>query len=74
MSYPQYAASLFAGNDFCRSAFAFGSVLFSRPMYLTLGVGKGVSLLGGLSVMGIIGMYLIWVYGARLRARSKFAV
>ncbi|CAG5187872.1 uncharacterized protein ALTATR162_LOCUS11811 [Alternaria atra] len=74
MSYPQYAASLFAGNDFCRSAFAFGSVLFSRPMYLKLGVGKGVSLLGGLSVMGIIGMYLIWVYGARLRARSKFAV
>ncbi|KAH6866593.1 multidrug transporter [Alternaria rosae] len=74
MSYPQYAASLFAGNDFCRSAFAFGSVLFSRPMYLKLGIGKGISLLGGLSVMGIIGMYLIWVYGARLRARSKFAV
>ncbi|KAI4918497.1 hypothetical protein J4E90_002881 [Alternaria incomplexa] len=53
MSYPQYAASLFAGNDFCRSAFAFGSVLFSRPMYLKLGIGKGISLLGGLSVMGI---------------------
>ncbi|KAI4663676.1 uncharacterized protein J4E78_004092 [Alternaria triticimaculans] len=54
MSYPQYAASLFAGNDFCRSAFAFGSVLFSRPMYLKLGIGKGISLLGGLSVMGIV--------------------
>ncbi|RII10122.1 hypothetical protein CUC08_Gglean006112 [Alternaria sp. MG1] len=74
MSYPTYAASLFAGNDFCRSGFAFGSVLFSRPMYINLGIGKGISLLGGLSVMGIIGMYLIWVYGARLRARSKFAV
>jgi hypothetical protein len=24
MSYPQYAASLFAGNDFCRALFAFG--------------------------------------------------
>jgi DHA1 family multidrug resistance protein-like MFS transporter len=54
MSYPQYAASLFAGNDFCRSAFAFGSVLFSRPMYLKLGIGQGISLLGGLSVMGIV--------------------
>lgn len=54
MSYPQYAASLFAGNDFFRSLFAFGSVLFSRSMYVDLGVGKGLSLLGGLSVMGIV--------------------
>jgi DHA1 family multidrug resistance protein-like MFS transporter len=54
MSYPQYAASLFAGNDFCRSLFAFGSILFSRPMYLNIGIGQGVSLLGGLSVMGIV--------------------
>ncbi|KAF2476396.1 major facilitator superfamily transporter [Lindgomyces ingoldianus] len=74
MSYPQYAASLFAGNDFCRSLFAFGAVLFSRPMYINLGVGKGISLLGGLSVMGIIGMWLLYFYGSRLRARSKFAV
>jgi DHA1 family multidrug resistance protein-like MFS transporter len=74
MSYPQYAASLFAGNDFFRSLFAFGAVLFSRPMYLNLDVGRGISLLGGLSVMGIIGMWLLWTYGARLRARSKFAI
>ncbi|CAN9362490.1 unnamed protein product [Alternaria alternata] len=56
MSYPTYAASLFAGNDFCRSGFAFGSVLFSRPMYINLGIGKGISLLGGLSVMGIVSL------------------
>ncbi|KAF2437231.1 MFS general substrate transporter [Karstenula rhodostoma CBS 690.94] len=74
MSYPQYAASLFAGNDFFRSLFAFGSVLFSRSMYVDLGVGKGLSLLGGLSVMGIIGMWALYFYGARLRARSKFAI
>lgn len=54
MSYPQYAASMFAGNDFCRSLFAFGAVLFSRPMFLNLGVGKGVTVLAGLSVMGIV--------------------
>lgn len=54
LSYPQYAASLFAGNDFSRSAFAFGSILFSRPMYVNLGVGKGISVLGGLSVLGIV--------------------
>ncbi len=56
MSYPQYAASLFAGNDFCRSLFAFGAVLFSRPMFINLGIGKGVSLLAGLSVMGIVSL------------------
>lgn len=74
MSYPQYAASLFAGNDFFRSLFAFGAVLFGRPMYLNLGVGKGTSLLGGLSVIGIVGMFVLYLYGAKLRARSKFAV
>lgn len=74
MSYPEYAASLFAGNDFCRSLFAFGAVLFGRPMYVVLGVGKGISVLGGLSVMGIIGMWLLYYYGARLRAKSKFAI
>ncbi|KAF2000257.1 multidrug transporter [Amniculicola lignicola CBS 123094] len=74
MSYPQYAASLFAGNDFFRSLFAFGAVLFGRPMYVYLGVGKGISLLGGLSVMGIIGIWALYYYGAKLRARSKFAI
>lgn len=54
MSYPQYAASLFAGNDLCRSAFAFAAVLFARPMFLNLGIGKGISLLAGLSVLGIV--------------------
>jgi DHA1 family multidrug resistance protein-like MFS transporter len=74
LSYPQYAASLFAGNDFFRSALACGSILFARPLFINLGVAKGVSLLGGLSVIGIIGMFTLWVFGAKLRARSKFAV
>ncbi|KAK4501470.1 hypothetical protein PRZ48_007279 [Zasmidium cellare] len=39
--YPQYAASLFAGNDFARSTLAFAAVLFSRPMYINLNIGPG---------------------------------
>jgi DHA1 family multidrug resistance protein-like MFS transporter len=74
MSYPQYAASLFAGNDFLRSALACGSILFARPLFINLGVDRGVSLLGGLSTLGIIGMFGLWIFGAKLRARSKFAV
>lgn len=73
LSYPQYAASLFAGNDFFRSAMACGSILFARPLFLNLGVDRGVSLLGGLSVMGIVGMFVLYYRGAGLRARSKFA-
>lgn len=72
-SYPQYMSSLFAANDFFRSALACGSILFASPMFNNLGVGRGVSLLGGLAVLGIIGMLLLFKYGASLRARSKFA-
>ncbi|KAF2839415.1 putative caffeine resistance protein 5 [Patellaria atrata CBS 101060] len=53
MSYPQYAASLFASNDLFRSGMAFGSTLWSRPMFIAIGVDRGVSLLGGLAVGGI---------------------
>lgn len=74
MSYPQYAASLFAANDFFRSALACGSVLFAGPLYANLGVARGTTLLGGLSTIGIAGIWLLYFYGARLRAMSKFAV
>lgn len=74
LSYPKYAASLFAANDFFRSALACGSVLFAQPLFANLGVARGVSVLGGLSFIGIAGIWLLYFYGARLRAMSKFAV
>ena len=74
LSYPTYAASLFAGNDFFRSALACGSIMFARPLFNNLGVARGVSLLGGLSVMGIFGMFVLYYIGADLRKRSKFAM
>ncbi|KAI1025072.1 hypothetical protein LB504_009746 [Fusarium proliferatum] len=73
MTYPQYSASLFAANDFFRSALASGSILFAHPLYKNLGFAKGTSLLGGLSVIGIFGMWILFFYGAKLRALSKFA-
>lgn len=73
LTYPQFAASLFAGNDFARSSIAAGAIHFSRPLFANLGVGRGVSLLAGLTVGGILGIFALWRYGASLRARSKFA-
>ncbi|CAD6589947.1 MAG: hypothetical protein ASARMPRED_004329 [Alectoria sarmentosa] len=74
LSYPQYAASLFASNDFFRSAMACGCILFSRPLFLNLGIDKGVTTLAGLSIMGIIGMFTLYFNGAKMRSRSKFAM
>lgn len=73
LSYPQYAASLFAANDFFRSALASGSILFAHPLYENVGFAKGTSLLGGLSAIGILGMWTLYYHGAKLRALSKFA-
>ncbi|KAJ5533496.1 hypothetical protein N7494_010048 [Penicillium frequentans] len=73
MSYPKYSASLFATNGLCRSLFAVACVLFARPMFSNLGIGGGVFLLAGLSCLGILGMFYLWKYGARLRPKSTFS-
>jgi DHA1 family multidrug resistance protein-like MFS transporter len=72
--YPEYAASLFAANDFCRSILAAAAVHLSVPLYDRLGVAIGVSILGALSVLGIPGMWLIYRKGAALRAKSRFVI
>ncbi|EXJ88928.1 hypothetical protein A1O3_01992 [Capronia epimyces CBS 606.96] len=73
LTYPQYAASLFAANDLCRSALAAGAIIFSRPLYINLDIGRGISVLAGLLVGGVLGMWALWYFGASLRARSRFA-
>ena len=72
-SYPNYAASLFAANDACRSVLAAGAVHLGVPFYASLGIVKGCSILAAISVLGIFGMFLLYWKGASLRARSKFA-
>lgn len=72
-SYPQYAASLFAAADLTRSCFAVAAFHFARPMFVNLGIGGGCSLLAGLMVLCIFGLYSLFYWGPSLRARSKFA-
>ena len=74
LSYAQYAASLFAGNDMARSMLAAGAVVFARPLFINLGIGKGISLLACLTTLFGSGVFVLWYYGAKLRARSRFAV
>jgi len=70
--YPLHSASLFASNDFCRSSLAAGAIHFGVPLYGNLGVAHGVSVLAGLLVLGVPGMWFIYWRGANLRAKSRF--
>ncbi|KAI1825901.1 cycloheximide resistance protein [Xylaria intraflava] len=72
-SYPRYSASLFAGNTFFRSALAAGAVHYSQPLFGNLGIAGGCGVLAGLLVACFFGISAIWYFGAKLRARSKFA-
>jgi DHA1 family multidrug resistance protein-like MFS transporter len=58
---------------FPRSAVACGAIHFVQPLFGNLGIGKGCSLLGGLTFACFFGFFTLWEYGEQLRARSKFA-
>jgi DHA1 family multidrug resistance protein-like MFS transporter len=53
---------------------AAAAILFSRPLFKGLGVGGGVSLLGGFTVLCAGLLLLLYLYGAKLRAKSRFAL
>ncbi|KAF2114326.1 hypothetical protein BDV96DRAFT_600309 [Lophiotrema nucula] len=74
LAYPKYSASLFAGNDIVRSTIAFAGIMWSGPLFGNFGVGRGCTLLAGLTVGCIVGIEVLYVYGAKLRVRSKFAI
>ena len=72
LTYPEYVASLFAANDLVRSSTAAAFVEFTRYMYIELGIGKGVTLVAGLSALGLLGRHGLFWYEKSLRKRSKF--
>ncbi|KAK4700259.1 MFS transporter, DHA1 family, multidrug resistance protein, partial [Phenoliferia sp. Uapishka_3] len=74
LSYPQYAASLLAGNDAFRSITAAAFLHAGTPMFRAMKISGGVSFLAGLTMFGIPGIWAIWYYGAMLREKSRFAV
>ncbi|KAK2058812.1 major facilitator superfamily transporter [Colletotrichum caudatum] len=72
-SYQHQAASALAAKTCIRSFWGAGVVLFTEQMYDRLGDQWASTLLAfiGLACCGI--PFLFWVYGARIRARSKYA-
>ncbi|KAL8738202.1 MAG: hypothetical protein Q9181_000973 [Wetmoreana brouardii] len=72
-AYPDYSASVLAGNDFMRSAFGAAFPLFASAMYKNLGTGWASSLLGFLAIAFIPIPFVLYRYGETLRKVSKHA-
>ncbi|KAL4874945.1 major facilitator superfamily domain-containing protein [Aspergillus karnatakaensis] len=73
-SYQTYAASAMAACAILRSLAGFGFPLFAPYMYRALGYGWGTSVLGFFSIgFGWMAPVVMWYYGPRLRAISRYA-
>ncbi|KAJ7646873.1 major facilitator superfamily domain-containing protein [Roridomyces roridus] len=72
-AYPDYAASVLAGNDLFRSTIASVFPLFGRHFFKTLGLGPGCALLAGISFLLMPVYWLLLKYGHLLRQRSRYA-
>ncbi|KAF8178937.1 MFS polyamine transporter [Pholiota molesta] len=69
-----HAASALAAVSFFRSLAGFGFPLFAPAMYAKLGYGKGDTILACLAIgLGCPAPLLLWKYGQRIRASSRYA-
>ena len=71
-SYPMYAASAIAANVILRSVVGALLPLAGPPMYASLGLGWGNSLLGFICVVMIPLPLFFYKFGARLRKAQRF--
>lgn len=77
-SFPNYLASVFAGNNLFRSCIAGCFPLFAGPLFNNLATKKfpvawGSSVLGFINIIMILVPVLFYLNGPRLRSRSKYA-
>ncbi len=73
-AYPDYAASVLAGNDFMRSSFGAGFPLFATAMYKNLGVAWASSTLGFLSIAFIPIPFVLYRVSCPSFLRSQIRV
>ncbi|KAL3461705.1 MFS multidrug transporter [Aspergillus heterothallicus] len=72
-TYLMFAASAIAANTFCRSLVAASFPLFSRQMFDNMGVQWASTLLGCVAACLVPIPVAFYLYGERLRKKSKFA-
>lgn len=70
--YGKFSASAWAANAVLRSLFSAGFPLFARQMYVRMGTRWASSTLGFIAIAMAPVPWLLWRYGAWLRARSRF--
>ncbi|KAM7200183.1 Major facilitator superfamily domain containing protein [Naviculisporaceae sp. PSN 640] len=72
-SYQHQAASALAAKTFIRSFWGAATVLFTEQMYDRLNDQWATTLLAFISLACCLIPFLFWRYGARIRAKSKYA-
>lgn len=72
-SYTIFAASAMAANAVLRSLFGAAFPLFTAPMYRNLGIHWAASIPAFLALACVPFPFLFYKYGARIRAKCKFA-
>ncbi|KKY19594.1 putative major facilitator superfamily [Diplodia seriata] len=72
-SYGPYAASALGGITVARYGFAAGMNVASRPMFETLGVQWTLTMIGSIAAVLIPAPWIFYKYGAKVRARSRYA-
>ncbi|KAL8852794.1 MAG: hypothetical protein Q9221_002303 [Calogaya cf. arnoldii] len=73
-SYETYSASALASVTLIRYVAAGGSVEYAIPFYTNVGVPWTCTILGAISALCVPLPYLFFVFGPRVRKRSKYAV
>lgn len=71
-AYHQYAASAMAAASCSRSIFGAVLPLAANPMFQSLGIAWGCSLLGFLSMLMTLIPFIFIRFGGRIRSRSRF--
>jgi MFS transporter, DHA1 family, multidrug resistance protein len=71
-AYPDYAASVLAGNDLMRSSFGAGFPLFAPAMYHKLGVDWASSTLGFLAIAFIPIPFVLYMVSNPFLENSEF--
>ena len=70
-SFREHVASATAASQFLRSIFGFCFPLFAPALYKSLGYGWGNSTIAFVFLaLGVPGPFVLWVWGARLRAKG----